>query len=111
MTPVKLVAGDSAPDIVFTLTDALTELLLDLTTLDSAEFRFRQLNTTVLLASLLPTVLGAPTNGQLTMAWGTTLANLPLVPGFYEGQLKLTFLSGKLLSGYNPIQFYVEPSF
>jgi hypothetical protein len=112
MKPVKLVQSDSAPDLVFTLTDDVTDALLDLTTLSSASFKFRKVNTTTVLATLVPVVLGAPANGQLTMPWGTTLTTLPAgsVPGYFEGQLKLLF-GAKLLSGYNPVQFFIEPSF
>ncbi len=109
----KLVEQDSAPDEIFTLTDQLTGAALDLTTLVSAAFKFRALNTTTVLATLVPTVLGTPTAGQLTMPWGTTLQTLPAgsVPGFFEGELKLTFPDSKILSGYNPVQFYVRKSF
>jgi hypothetical protein len=113
MTPVELVQSDSAPDLTFTLSDAVTGSLLDLTTLSSAALKFRRLNTTTVLATLVPVVLGAPANGQLTMPWGTTLTTLPAgsVPGFFEGQLKLTFAGPKLLSSPVPIQFYVILSF
>jgi hypothetical protein len=113
MTPVKLVEVDSAPDIIFTLTDQITGAALDLTTLVSAALKFRRLNTTTVLATLVPIVYGAATNGQLTMPWGSTLTTLPAgsVPGFFEGQLKLTFTGPKLLTAPTPVQFYVIKSF
>jgi hypothetical protein len=32
------------------------------------------------------------------------------VPGFFEGELKLTF-TAKVLTGYDPVRFFVRPSF
>jgi hypothetical protein len=107
-SPINLVAGDSGPTLILSLTDQSTGLVIDITGFTSASMKFRAVNTTTVLATLVPTLFGVATNGQLQLVPTTVMTTQP--PGYYEGQLAMN-IGSQLITAFNPILFYIKAKF
>lgn len=110
----NLTYGDSGPTLLIPLTDGSTGNVINLTTMTSAQAIWRQVGTTTELATLTATVNGSPLLGIIAVALGTTLqlpATCPVVPGYYEFQVKLTFTGPQIISVFNPFRCLVQASF
>lgn len=104
---IKLVQGDTLPQVLVSLTDEVTGLPVDVTGA-SALMRFRALGTTTALASLVGSVLNGP-NGQVVFSWGPTTLNVD--PGDYEGEVEVTFSNGARQTVYELLKFKVREDF
>lgn len=104
---IKLVKGDTLPQVLVTLTDEVTGLPVNVTGA-SAVMRFRALGTTTLIDTIVGTVLNGA-NGEVVFAWGPTTLNV--AAGDYEGEVEVTFSNGSRQSVYELLKFKVREDF
>jgi len=105
---VKLVAGDSGPNLTLSLTDKASGQPIDLTGFVSASFKFRAKGGITILATIALTLVGDPTAGQLLLVPTTQMLTQPA--GFYEGEVDIT-LGSQLVTGFDVIPFYLRARF
>lgn len=104
---IKLVQGDTLPQVLVTLTDDVTGLPVNVTGA-SALMRFRALGGTTLIDTLVGVVLNGP-NGELVFTWGPTTLNVEA--GDYEGEVEVTFSNGARQTVYELLKFKVREDF
>lgn len=116
---INLVAGDDKPEIYLTLKDsnqAAPGLTLD--PCDSSTWNpiditdptvtveFRALGNTTLLDTLPCTKVAPFSDGVCYMTWNPT--TLDIAAGVYEGQIILTYTSGKVMTLFDKLKFKVR---
>jgi hypothetical protein len=104
---IKLVQGDTLPQVLVTLTDEVTGLPVDVTGA-AAVMRFRAAGTTTLRDTLVGSILNGA-NGQVVFSWGPT--TLDVDPGDYEGEVEVTFSNGARQTVYDLLKFKVREDF
>lgn len=105
---IKLVSGDTRPQVQTTITDENTGLPVDITGA-TCHLKFRAVGDTTLLANLIGTVTDGP-NGVVVFAWGATTLDVPA--GDYEGEIEVVFGSGGgTQTVYDPLKFKVRDDF
>ena len=118
---INLVAGDSKPEINFTLKDSNTAAAgLTLDPDDSATWgiiditdptvtvKFRSLGGSTVLDTMT-CIKVVPTDGTCYMPWGTS--TLDVAAGTYEGEIELTYVSGAILTLFDRLKFKVRDDF
>ena len=121
--PINLVKGDDLPllEIVLrnsnvaavgttlNLTDPTTWQPIDLTNVTTVKFKFRKIDTTILLATINCTRASPYTDGKIIMNWGLTT----LDDGFgdYEGEIEITYDDGKVLTVPDKFKFIIRDQF
>lgn len=103
---IKLVQGDTLPQVKITVTDETTGLAISLTGA-SLVMRFRAVGSTTVLDTLNGTVLDAA-NGVAVFPWNNTSLNVDA--GDYEGEVEITFPTGKQ-TVYDLLKFKVREDF
>lgn len=119
---IHLVAGDDKPEINLTLKDSNTAasgLVLDENDSDTwapiditdptITVKFRKLGTTTLLDTLNCTKVGPYTDGVCYMTWNLTTLDVPA--GTYEGEIVLTYSSGRVHTLFDRLKFKVREDF
>ena len=105
---IKLVQGDTRPQIKVTLTDDTTGLPVDITGA-TCRMKFRAVGSTELIETLTGIVLDGP-NGVVVFSWGPT--SLDVGAGDYEGEVEVTYASGQgIQTVYDPLKFKVREDF
>lgn len=105
---IKLVQGDSRPQIKATITDENTGVVVDITGA-TCVLKFRATGTTDVLTTLTGTVIDGPA-GVVVFNWGPTSLQVP--EGQYEGEIQVTFASGAgVQSVYDLLKFIVRAEF
>lgn len=122
---IKLVQGDTRPQLLFALTDEVTGTIIDLTTAASALMKFRTAGSTVIKASIPCIKLmgrqledgtidySAPYNvtgagGRLYMDWPVGTLD---EAGEFEGEIEITFSDATVHTIYDLIKFKVREQF
>lgn len=119
---INLVAGDSKPEINFTLKDSNTAAdgytldPLDSTTwapIDltgvTVRVKFRALGGDEILDTLVCTKVSPLANGQCFLTWGAD--TLDVDAGIYEGEIELTYEDGSVQTMYDKLKFKVRAQF
>ena len=119
---INLVAGDSKPEINFTLKDSNTAAAgLTLDPDDSSTWalidisdptivvKFRALGASTILDTLTCTKVAPYTNGACFMTWGAD--TLAVSAGTYEGEIELTYSDGGILTLFDRLKFKVRDDF
>lgn len=105
---IKLVRGDTRPQLQLTITDETTGLAIDITGA-TVLMRFRAVGST----AVLDTLTGIVTNGaagQVVIMWGDT--TLDVDAGDYEGEVEVTFASGQgIQTVYDVLKFKLREDF
>lgn len=104
---IKLVQGDTRPQIQVTVTDEVTGAAINLTGAQPRMY-FRAVGST----QVLDTLLGVVTDGlagKTVFAWNPTTLNVPA--GDYEGEVEITFQDGSRQSVFSAIKFKVREDF
>ena len=105
---IKLVQGDTRPQLQLTITDENTGAIIDITGA-SVVMKFRAVGDTVVLDTLTGIVTNGPA-GQVVLPWNPTSLNVPA--GDYEGEVQVTFSSGQgVQTVYDLLKFKVRPEF
>lgn len=107
-TRIKLVQGDTRPQIKATITDENTGTVVDITGA-TCYLKFRASGTTEVLSTLTGTVTNGPA-GVVVFDWGPTALQVP--EGQYEGEIQVDFASGAgIQSVYDLLKFTVRAEF
>lgn len=104
---IKLVRGDTRPQIKATLTDETTGLVIDLTGA-TVRLRFRATGETTVLSNITGTVIDAP-NGICVFSW--PVGSLNVEPGDYEGEIEVTFADTTVQTVYDVLKFKLRDQF
>ena len=125
---IKLVHGDTNPQILCSLTDDTTGNIIDISG-STTNLKFREEGTTTVLFSLLGNLQSGildSTGNIILSGVGQTYAvagsgglvafqfltgNLLVDPGYYEGELEVTFSTGAIQTVYSPVKFSVRAQF
>lgn len=94
---IRLVRKDTAPSIVFTLTDEATGNAIDISHPSTVvRLKFRKEGTTTLLQTIVCTKPGGVNVVKAT--WPA--ASLDVDPGYYESELEITFNDGSVQTAF-----------
>lgn len=105
---IKLVQGDTRPDIKVTLTDASTGDPVIITGA-TVRLKFRAAESIEVLATLIGSVIDGA-NGVVAFPWGP--GDLDVDPGEYEGEIEVTFANGAgVQTVYDKVKFRVREQF
>jgi hypothetical protein len=104
---IKLVQGDTLPNITITLTDEVTGSAYNLTAATIA-VKFRAAGGAVVLATITGTIVDA-LNGVFSFNFAPSVL-VGLDAGLYEGEIKVTNASG-LQTVFDPLKFRVRSKF
>lgn len=104
---IKLVQGDSRPQLLLTITDENTGAVVDITSA-TVRMYFRLAGTTGYLALLTGSVISGPA-GTCSIAWGPSTLNV--AEGEYEGEVEVTFADTTIQTVYKPLRFRLRADF
>lgn len=104
---IKLVSGDTGPQLKVTLTDEVTNAAINLTGA-TVKMYFRAVDTVEVLDTLIGTLIN-PTAGEVIFEWNPD--TLDVDEAAYEGEVEVTFPSGMVQSVFLPINFFVREQF
>lgn len=104
---IKLVQGDTRPQVKVTLTDDTTGLPVDITR-GTLRMRFRAAGTDVVLATLVGTITDGP-NGVGVFQWPA--GTLDVDAGDYEGEVEVTFEDATVQTVYDLLIFKLRAQF
>tara|TARA_A100001035_G_scaffold278755_1_gene278366 strand:+ start:1610 stop:1942 length:333 start_codon:yes stop_codon:yes gene_type:complete len=106
---IRLVKGNSKPDIIVTLTDDNTGSAIDLSAgTTSVTVKFRKQNTTTVLSTINTSKVGGGTTGQIQFDFSGGVLNVDA--GMYEGEVNIDF-NGSIQTVYDLIKFRVRDNF
>ncbi len=120
---IKLVSGDDLPQLEIILRDSNTAVAgatlditapttwkpIDLTNASAVKMKIRPIGSTTLTATLNCVVQSPKTDGKVLMDWGLT--TLDITAGDYEGEIELTYSSGKVLTVPDLLRFDLRGQF
>lgn len=105
---IKLVQGDTRPQIQLTLTDETTGNAIDITGA-TVLMKFRASGSDTLVDTLTGIVTNGPA-GSVVIGWNPT--TLAVEAGDYEGEVEVTFASGQgVQTVYELLKFKVREEF
>lgn len=105
---IKLVQGDTRPQIKVTLTDENTGLPIDISGA-TCRLKFRAVGSTTLADTLIGTVLNGPA-GEVVFVWNAN--TLSVEAGDYEGEIEVTFSEGQgIQTAFELLKFKVREDF
>jgi hypothetical protein len=99
---IKLVAGDTRPQVKVTLTDDTTGDPIDIGVGGTVALHFRATGTDVVLFTVAGTVVDS-VNGVVVFSWPP--GSLDLDEGMYEGEIEITFPDGTSQTVYDLLNF------
>ena len=106
---IRVVKGNTKPDIIVTLTDDSTGAPIDLSAgTTTVSVKFRKQSTTTVLSTIRCTKIGDGTAGQAQFDFAGGVLNVN--PGMYEGEVTISF-NGSLQTVYDLISFRVRDNF
>lgn len=127
-TKIKLVQGDTRPQVKCVITDENTGTIVDLTS-STVQLKFRASGSTAVLFTLTGALLSGiedeagnvsqnmPGEAYNTPGKGGRVAfqfgvgNLNVDAGNYEGELEITFSDGSIQTVFVPLKFQVRAQF
>jgi hypothetical protein len=104
---IKLVQGDTRPQVQVTLTEETTGAIINLTGA-TVVMKFRLTGSTTVLDTLTGVITNAA-GGQVVFAWNPGTLNVD--PGDYEGEIQITFSSGEIQTVYDLVKFKLRQDF
>lgn len=104
---IKLVRGDTRPQIKATLTDETTGAVINITAA-TVRLRFRAAGDTTVLSNITGTVVDG-INGVCVFSWPA--GSLNVEPGDYEGEIEVTFADGTIQTVYDVLKFKLRDQF
>jgi hypothetical protein len=125
---IKIVQGDTRPQIKCVVTDEATGEILDLSG-STVRMKFRSVGASTILFSVTGVLLSGieDINGVVTqnltgqtygvvgsggrVAFQFAAGNLDIDPGVYEGEIEVTFSDASIQTVYTPIKFQLRKQF
>lgn len=108
-TRIRLVRGDTGPQIQLILTDEATGSVINLTGA-TATLHFKSLATgTVVFSRALTIPAGTASQGLAYVVWGAT--DLDQTPGDYDGEVEVVLQSGMIQTVYDVLKFRLRDEF
>jgi hypothetical protein len=104
---IKLVQGDTKPQIKVTLTDETTGEIVDITAA-TPRLKFRAANTDTVLTTMVGSVTDGAA-GECVFVWPT--GALDVEPGDYEGEVEITFEDNTIQTVYDLLKFKLRQDF
>lgn len=105
---IKLVQGDTRPQIQVTLTDDNTGSPIDISGA-TCRLKFRAVGSTTLIDTLTGVVVNGAA-GLVVFAWNSTTLNVDA--GDYEGEVEVTFPAGQgVQTAFEVLKFKVREDF
>lgn len=104
---IKLVRGDTRPQLQLTLTDETTGEAINLVGA-TVRLRFRAAGTTTVLSNFTGAVNDA-TAGKAVFVWPQ--GSLDVEPGDYEGEVEVTFSDSTVQTVYDVLKFKLRDQF
>lgn len=104
---IKLVRGDTRPQLQLTLTNELDDTPIDITDA-TVIMRFRQAGSTTVLDTLTGNVT-QPLLGKVVFLWNLNTLNVEA--GDYEGEIEITFPSLEVQTIFELLKFRVRQDF
>lgn len=104
---IKLVQGDTRPQVKVTLTDDTTGLPIDITR-GTLRMRFRAAGSDTVLSTLVGTIVDGP-GGVGVFQW--PVGALSVEPGDYEGEVEVTFEDLTVQTVYDLLLFKLRAQF
>jgi hypothetical protein len=104
---IKLVQGDTRPQIKVTITDETTDLAVDITN-STPRLKFRAAGSTTVLTTIVGTVTDGP-NGVCIFVWPT--GALDVAAGDYEGEIEITYQDSSVQTVYDLLKFKLRQDF
>ena len=104
---IKLVQGDTKPQIKVTLTDETTGEPVDITD-STPRLKFRAANTSTVLTTMVGTVT-VGIAGECVFVWPS--GALDVEPGDYEGEVEVTFEDNTVQTVYDLLKFKLRQDF
>jgi hypothetical protein len=112
MAKVRLVAGDTGPQLKLTITEDPSGLAIDLTAA-TGRFILRATGTTNVLLTKTLTINSGPggdaPNGVCYVVWSA--GDLNLTAGDYEAEVEITMPSGMVQTVFEPIEIRLRADF
>jgi hypothetical protein len=123
--PIKLVQGDTRPQLKFVITDENTSEAQDLTGA-TPRLKFRAVGTSTVLFTRVGTLLAGLEleSGQISyaapydtpgaggrIAFDFAVGNLDIAAGAYEGEIELTFTDGSIQTVFKVQKFTLREDF
>ena len=122
---IKLVAGDTRPQLVFNITDEVTGLPIDVSTASAIMVKFRAVGATNIKTTLVCQKLAGlvaqdgsisylspydipGVGGRAYMDWSLDALD---TPGSFEGEIEITFSDGQVQTVYDLLKFQVRVQF
>jgi len=106
---IKLVQGDTRPAIVCVLTDVTSDTAINLAGA-TVRLKFRAAGEDVLTATILGAITDAST-GTCVFYPASAPEMLTGEPGYYEGEIEITFSDGQVQTVYELLKFMVREDF
>lgn len=105
---IKLVQGDTRPQLKITLTDESTGLPIDITGA-TCRLKFRAIGSTDLLDTLTGIVINGPA-GEVVFNWSANTLNVDA--GDYEGEIEVLFANNfGIQTVYDVLKFKIREDF
>ena len=106
---IRLVQGDTRPNLVTTLTDSTTGAAINITGA-TVRLKFRAVGATTLRTTLTGTVTDGA-NGAVVFYWSDDPTSLDGDPGDYEGEIEITFADTTVQTVYDLLKFKLRQDF
>jgi hypothetical protein len=106
---IRLVQGDTRPNLVVTLTDSTTGAVINITGA-TVRLKFRAVGATTLKSTLTGTVTDGA-NGIVVFYWSDDPTSLDGDPGDYEGEIEITFVDTTVQTVYDLLKFKLRQDF
>jgi len=120
---IRLVSGNTLPELNITLRDSNTAApgatldekdpttwkIIDLSTVSTVKMNFRKIGSNTIHETLNCTMVAPLTNGEVIMQW--TTSSLTGVAGEYEGEIVITYSSGKIITVRDLLKFDIRAGF
>lgn len=108
-TRIRLVRGDTGPQVQLILTDEATGNVINLVGA-TATLHFKSLTTgTTVFSRALSIPTGTAVQGIAYIVWGST--DLDQTPGDYDGEVEIVFPSGMVQTVYDVLKFRLRDEF
>lgn len=104
---IKLVQGDTRPQVKVTLTDDTTGDPIDLGT-GTVRMRFRAAGDSTVLSTLVGTIVNS-VGGVVVFSWPDGALNVDA--GDYEGEIEITFADTTVQTVYDLLKFKLREQF